>query len=152
MIARAEAKYIRMSASKARLVVALIKGKSIEKAVFILDNTNKGACVPIKKALISAFANANNNKQDKFQEKDLRISAIRIDGGPMLQRYRAATMGRATAIRHRTMHLYIELDIAKDKPAKSETKNGKTAKSASRKKGVKKRTAESSSQKKDKRS
>ncbi|MDP8258880.1 MAG: 50S ribosomal protein L22 [Candidatus Aadella gelida] len=141
MISKAEAKYLRMSARKTRLVVELIKGKSLDKANFILENTNKGACLPIKKVLKSAFANANNEKQEKFLEKDLRISAIRVDGGPMLKRYRAATMGRATSIKHRTLHLYIELDksITKKDRSKTETKTKKTAsKVVGKKKRVKK--------------
>ena len=114
MIAKAEAKYLRLSARKARLVIDLIKGKTVEKAGFILDNTNKGACSPIKKVLRSAFSNANNDRQEKFLEKDLCVSLIYADGGPMLKRYRAATMGRATPIRHRTSHVYIELDKVKE--------------------------------------
>ncbi len=114
MIAKAEAKYLRLSARKARLVIDLIKGKTVEQAGFILDNTNKGACSPIKKVLRSAFSNANNDRQEKFLEKDLCVSLIYADGGPMLKRYRAATMGRATPIRHRTSHVYIELDKVKE--------------------------------------
>ncbi|MFH1846411.1 MAG: 50S ribosomal protein L22 [Candidatus Omnitrophota bacterium] len=110
MLAKAEAKYLRMSARKAGLVLELINGKTVEQAVAILDNVAKRACGPIKKVLKSAFANANNGKQDKFLEKDLIISKITADGGPMLRRYRAATMGRASIIRHRTTHLHVELD------------------------------------------
>ena len=141
MIAKAKAKYLRMSARKTRLVVDLIKGKTIEKANFILENTNKGACLPIKKVLRSAFANANNEKQEKFLEKDLRISAIRVDGGPMLKRFRAATMGRATSIKHRTLHLYIELDKSITKKDKIENKTKKTNfKSKTQKKKVVKKS------------
>jgi large subunit ribosomal protein L22 len=118
MIAKAEAKYIRMSARKARLVVDLIKGKTVEEANFILDNVNKGASTPIKKVLGSAFANANHDRQEKFLSKDVFISSVRADGGPYFMRYRAATMGRATPIRHRTSHLYVELDKVSDKVIK----------------------------------
>lgn len=110
MISKAAVKYIRMSARKARLVIDLIRGKTVEDAGFILDNLNKGACGPIKKVVNSAFANANFNKQEKYLSKDLYIADIKADGGPMLKRYRAATMGRATPIRHRTAHINVELD------------------------------------------
>lgn len=110
MIAKAKVKYIRMSARKTRLVLDLVKGKTVENANFILDTVNKKAGEPVRKLLDSAFANANNDRQEKFLSKDLFISAIRADGGPSLMRFRAATMGRATAIRHRTAHIYIELD------------------------------------------
>ncbi|MFH1837390.1 MAG: 50S ribosomal protein L22 [Candidatus Omnitrophota bacterium] len=115
MIAKAEAKYVRMSARKTRLVTALIKGKSIEKANFILDNTNKRAAVPVKKVLKSAFSNANNGRQEKFLERDLTISLVRVDGGPLYKRYRAATMGRATSIKHRTVHICLGLEETKTK-------------------------------------
>ena len=119
MISRAEAKYIRMSARKARLVIELVRGKTVEEANSILDSVNKRASIPIRKVLNSAFANANHDKQEKFLSKDVFVSAIRADGGPMLQRYRAATMGRATPIRHRTSHIYVELDkIITEKPVK----------------------------------
>lgn len=121
MISKAEVKYLRVSPSKVRLVIDLLRGKTVDQANFILDNLNKGACTPVKKVLGSAFANANHNKQEKLLSKDLIISLIRTDGGPFLQRYRAATMGRATPIRHRTSHIYLELDMAKAKKTKKKT-------------------------------
>ncbi|MBD3426037.1 MAG: 50S ribosomal protein L22 [Candidatus Omnitrophica bacterium] len=119
MIASAKSKYVRISARKVRLVTELLKGKTVEEANVILDNVNKRACTVLKKVLNSAFANANQDKQEKLLSKDLYISTIKADGGPMLRRYRAATMGRAAIIRHRTAHLYIELDQVKGaKPQK----------------------------------
>lgn len=81
MLAKAEGKYIRIPSSKARLVLELIKGKTVEEANFILREVNKGACQPIKKVLGSAFANLNANRQDKFLEKEVIISKITADGG-----------------------------------------------------------------------
>jgi len=115
MLSKAEAKYVRVSARKARLVGELVKGKTVEEAAFILKNVNKRAGGPIQKAISSAFSNANNAKQEKLLSKEVLIKTIRINGGPMLKRYRAATMGRASSIRHRTAHIYIELD-KKEKP------------------------------------
>ena len=128
MIASAKVKYVRISPRKTRLVVDLIKGKTVEEANFILDSVNRGASSFVKKVLGSAFANANFNKQEKFLSKDVFISGIKVDGGPMFKRYRAATMGRATPIRHRTSHIYVELDqIAVEKAKKAEkTKKKKT--------------------------
>jgi large subunit ribosomal protein L22 len=127
MIAKAEARYVRMSPRKAGLVVDLIKGKTVEEANFILDNVNKVAAVPIKKVLDSAFANANFNRQEKFLSKDLYISKLLANGGPMLVRYRAATMGRATSVRHRTTHFHVELEAVPG-PAVKEVKNSKRTK------------------------
>ncbi len=119
MLSKATAKYVRMSPRKARLVIDLIKGKTVEEATNILEHTNKGACVAIRKVLVSAFANANNERQEKLLSKDMFISVIKADGGPMLTRFRAATMGRATPIRHRTAHIHIELDqVEADKTKK----------------------------------
>lgn len=110
MLASAKAKYIRMSAKKLRLVLDLVKGKTVEEASFILGNINKKAGRPVGKVVSSAFANLNQNRQDKMLSKDVVISVIKADEGPTLRRYRAATMGRATPIRHRTAHVYVELD------------------------------------------
>jgi len=110
MLAKAEAKYVRISARKARLVVDLVKGKTVEEANSILDSVNKRAGGSIQKVVCSAFANANNARQEKLLSKEVFISGIRINGGPMLKRFRAATMGRATSIKHRTAHIYVELD------------------------------------------
>jgi large subunit ribosomal protein L22 len=110
MLAKAEAKYVRISPRKVRLVLDLVKGKTVENANYILGNANKRAGGPVKKVINSAFANANFGKQEKLLAKDVYISKIKADVGPMLVRYRAATMGRATPIRHRTAHIYVELE------------------------------------------
>jgi len=128
MIAKAEAKYVRMSPRKAGLVVDLLKGKTVEQANFILDNVNKGVAVPIKKVLGSAFANANFNRQEKFLSKDLYISKLFANGGPMLVRFRAATMGRATSVRHRTTHLRVELEAVQKEVGKVDKKSIKRKK------------------------
>ncbi len=129
MIAKAEAKYVRLSPRKASLVVDMVKGKTVEEAVFILENVNKRAARPIKKVLDSAFANANFNRQEKFLSKDLYISRLLANGGPMLMRYRAATMGRATPVRHRTTHLRVELESVASKGGNAAKKAGKKVKS-----------------------
>ncbi|NQT32070.1 MAG: 50S ribosomal protein L22 [Candidatus Omnitrophica bacterium] len=125
MIGKAEVKYARVSARKVRLVTDLIKGKTVEDANFILDNLNKGASTPIKKVVNSAFANVNHGKQEKILSKDAFISAIKADGGPIFHRYRAATMGRATPIRHRTAHIYVELDQVPGSEVKKEERGKK---------------------------
>ncbi|HNX91689.1 MAG TPA: 50S ribosomal protein L22, partial [Candidatus Omnitrophota bacterium] len=84
--------------------------------------------------LDSAFANLNHSRQDKILAKDVIVSCAKADVGPMLMRFRAATMGRATAIRHRTAHIIIELDkavVKAEKAVKTEKKeNKKTTKKA----------------------
>ena len=123
MLARAEGKYIRIPSTKVRLVIDLIKGKTVEEAGAILNEVNKRACRPLAKVLNSAFSNVNANRQEKLLEKDVFISKMTANEGPMLQRYRAATMGRASSIRHRTSHIYVELEqVPAKKEVKKETK------------------------------
>jgi large subunit ribosomal protein L22 len=128
MLSKAEAKYVRMSSSKIRLVIDLIKGKTVEEADAILDSVNKRAGRPLKKVVGSAFANLNYNKQEKFLSKDIVVSKVTADEGPMLVRYRAATMGRATPVRHRTSHIRVELDKAAAPVKKDKAKTKAKAK------------------------
>lgn len=122
MLSKAQAKFVRMSPRKARLVCDLVKGKSLEDAEFILQSANKGPAAHIKKVMASAFANANFERKAKLLAKDVVISQIRVDGGPTMRRYRAATMGRASIIRHRTSHIYMELEQLKDNEKAKEVK------------------------------
>ncbi len=116
MIAKAEAKYIRVSPRKVRLVIDLIRGKSISRALNILFNVNKGARHSVEKVLKSALSNAES-KAPSGKTEDFYISKITADEGPMLKRYRAAAMGRATMIRKRTTHIRVELDTTSLKSA-----------------------------------
>lgn len=99
------AKYIRISPQKMRLVVDQIRGKSIEKALEILEYSNKKAAGPIKKTLESAVANAEHNEGADIDE--LLISKAMVDEGPTLKRFRARAKGRGTRILKRTSHIRI---------------------------------------------
>ncbi len=114
MIARAISKYNRISPRKARLVTRLLRGMTVAEAYAFLDNINKRASRYIRPVLISAFNNARGKRSD-VKETDLYISKIAADSGPVLKRFRAASMGRASQIRKRTSHILIELD-AKELP------------------------------------
>ncbi len=107
LIAKAYARYIRVSPRKLRIVIDLIRGKKVNQALLILKNINKRARVSVEKALRSALSNARRNPH--VLHDDLFISRITADQGPTLKRFRAAAMGRATTIRKRTAHLSIEL-------------------------------------------
>ena len=140
MISKAEGKYIRISPRKTRLVLDLVRGKTVEEANYILDSMNKRAQRPIKKVINSAFANLNHNKveAEKVPSKDVYISTVTADTGPYLMRFRAATMGRATPIRHRTSHIYVELDkVAVEKKPKAKKTAAKTKKATKEKAGKK---------------
>lgn len=108
MEAKAVAKYIRVSPQKARLVVDLVRGKSIEEAKKILQFTRKYSAGVVNKALKSAIANAKQNPN--IDESILYVKEIYVDQGPSLKRWRARAQGRAAAIRKRMSHITIILD------------------------------------------
>lgn len=107
LISKAYAKYIRVSPRKMRLVIDLVRGEKVDRALVILVNLNKGAKVYVQKLITSAVSNAKSNPAVSVDQ--LFISKITADNGPVLKRFRAAAMGRATTIRHRTTHLTVEL-------------------------------------------
>ena len=104
---RAQARYVRTSARKARLVCDHIRGKDVAEARAILAFTPRGAAKAWSKLLESAVANAEHNHE--LVGDDLRIVAVYADEGPTLKRFRPRAMGRATRIRKRTSHLTITL-------------------------------------------
>jgi ribosomal protein L22 len=107
VLVRAQAKYVRTSARKARLVCDHIRGKSVLEARAILAHTPRAVARDWSKLLESAVANAENNHE--LIGDELRIASVTADEGPTLKRYRPRAMGRATRIRKRTSHLTILL-------------------------------------------
>jgi ribosomal protein L22 len=107
VVVRANAKYVRTSARKARLVCDHIRGKSVEEAFAILAHTPRHVAEDWRKLLQSAVANAEHNHE--LLGDDLRIASVKADEGPTLKRFRPRAMGRATRIRKRTSHLTITL-------------------------------------------
>jgi ribosomal protein L22 len=107
VLVRAQAKYVRTSARKARLVCDHIRGKSVLEARAILALTPRQVARDWSKLLESAVANAENNHE--LIGDELRIASVTADEGPTLKRYRPRAMGRATRIRKRTSHLTILL-------------------------------------------
>ena len=108
---RAQAKYIRSSPRKARLVVDHIRGKSVDEARAILAHTPRAAAVPVLKVLESAIANAEHNHE--LLPEELRIHQVMVDEGPTIKRFRPRALGRATKIRKRTSHITINLTNTK---------------------------------------
>jgi len=106
-VVRAQAKYVRTSARKARLVCDHLRGKSVEEARAILAHANRNVAQDWSKLLESAVANAEHNHE--LIGEDLKIHAVYADEGPTLKRFRPRAMGRATQIRKRTSHLSIAL-------------------------------------------
>lgn len=108
MLIKASAKFIRISPTRLREVMDLIRGKDALVAEGILLNINKRATEYIQKVLKAAISNA---KVKGFNPGQLYISKIVADAGPIWKRFRAAAFGRATKIRKRTSHILIELDL-----------------------------------------
>jgi large subunit ribosomal protein L22 len=104
---RAQAKYVRSSPRKARLVVDHIRGKSVGEARAILIHTPRGAAEPVLKVLESAVANAEHNHE--LLPEELRVFQAFVDEGPTIKRFRPRALGRATKIRKRTSHITINL-------------------------------------------
>ncbi len=106
-VVRAQARYVRSSARKARLVCDGIRGKSVQEARAILAYSPRAVARDWAKLLESAVANAEHNHE--LVGDDLRVLTVTADEGPTLKRFRPRAMGRATRIRKRTSHLTITL-------------------------------------------
>lgn len=106
-VVRAQARYVRSSARKARLVCDNIRGKSVVEARAILAHTPRAVAQDWSKLLESAVANAEQNHE--LVGEDLVIKVVKADEGPTIKRFRPRAQGRATRIRKRTSHLTILL-------------------------------------------
>jgi large subunit ribosomal protein L22 len=96
-----------MSPRKMRVVANLVRGKSVEQAVGLLDTLPKKAGRIIAKAVKSAAANAEERSGGDVAVEDLKIAAIMVDGGPINKRWMPRSMGRANRINNRTSHLTV---------------------------------------------
>lgn len=105
MEATAKLMGVRISPQKAKLVVDLIRGKSVSEALDILAFTNKFAAEPIAKLVKSAAANATNNK--KMDEASLYIKEIWVGPGRTLKRFMPKAKGSASGILKRTSHINV---------------------------------------------
>jgi len=108
MEAKAEARYIRTSPQKARLVIDLIRGRRAGEAINILRATNKRMAPSIEKVLRSAIANAENRNNDVDVDA-LFVTAAYVNEGPRMKRVRPAPMGRAYRIQRRLAHIVVKV-------------------------------------------
>ena len=105
---KAEARYIRVSPQKARLVVDLIRGMQVEKARTTLRTTNKRIAPTVVKVLESAIANAQHKSED-VDVDELYVSEAYVNDGPRMKRVRPAPMGRAYRYQRRMSHIVIKV-------------------------------------------
>ena len=107
----AKAKYVRMSSSKVRIVLDLIRGKKVNEAVAILENMPDSAAAESLKVLKSAIANAENNKG--LNKETLMVAEAYATAGPQLKRITQRAKGSADRILKKTSHITIVLDEQK---------------------------------------
>ena len=102
----AKSKYVRQSPRKLRIVAELLPGKETGEALQMLKNMPKRGTEVLMKTINSALSNAKS----KSDRDDWKIKNIMIDAGPVLKRFRSATMGRAVMVRKRTSHITVVLE------------------------------------------
>lgn len=105
MEAKAVARYVRVAPRKARMVVDVIRGKSVEEARDLLLFNERAISEVVSKVLNSAVANAENN--DGLRAEDLYVKATYVDEGPTLKRIRPRAKGSASRINKRTSHITV---------------------------------------------
>lgn len=123
--ATAKARFVRISASKSRRVIDLVRGKSVTEALDILRWAPQAASEPVAKVIASAAANAQNN--DGLDPSTLVVAAIYADEGPTAKRIRPRAQGRAYRIRKRTSHITV---IVESRPRREGQRGGAAASSA----------------------
>ena len=122
--ATAKARFVHVSATKARRVIDLVRGKSVSEALDILRWSPQAASEPVAKVIASAAANAQNN--DGLDPSTLVVSTVYADEGPTAKRIRPRAQGRAFRIRRRTSHITV---IVESRPSRSE-RPGRSASAA----------------------
>jgi large subunit ribosomal protein L22 len=124
--ATAVARFVRISPTKARRVIDLVRGKSVTEALDILRWAPQDASEPVAKVIASAAANAQNN--EGLDPSTLVVATVYADGGPTAKRIRPRAQGRAFRIRKRTSHITV---IVESRPSREGGRGGASASSAS---------------------
>lgn len=117
----AKARFVRVSASKARRVIDLVRGKPVNEALDILRWAPQAASAPVAKVIASAAANAQNN--DGLDPSTLVVASVYADEGPTAKRIRPRAQGRAFRIRKRTSHITV---IVESRPSRDD-RGGRSA-------------------------
>jgi large subunit ribosomal protein L22 len=103
------------SPRKMRLVVDLIRGEKVEKALYILKYTNKEAAIRVEKLLLSAIKNWEaKNEGKRVEESGLYVKEVSVGGGRQMKRLRPAPQGRGYRIRKRSNHVTLVVDSKND--------------------------------------
>lgn len=108
MAVKAIAKGVRLSPRKVSVVAALVRGRSVEDALTILEHTPRRPALAVKKVIASAKANADHNHG--LKPDTLQITEISVTAGPRLKRYKPAAHGRALPFQKKTSHIRVVVD------------------------------------------
>ena len=109
MLAKAIARYVRMTPRKVGYVISPLRRRTVAEALTMLSVTNRRAAKPVAKLVASAFANARQ-QHPELREDQVVISKAVADEGPRWKRFRAAAFGRAARVLKRTTHITVELE------------------------------------------
>ena len=150
----ATAKFIRISPTKARQVVDLIRGRHVEDARRVLQFTQRGPSPTVAKVLNSAVANAEHNRE--LPADELVVTRAWVDEGPTLKRFRPRAMGRASRVRKRTCHISVVVgrpedvvaDLRETAASRRKSTEGTSKKTTAKKTTSKKTTAKKTTAKK----
>ncbi|MBV9353351.1 MAG: 50S ribosomal protein L22 [Mycobacterium sp.] len=123
--ATAKARFVRVSPSKARRVIDLVRGKPVSVALEILRWAPQAASQPVAKVIASAAANAENN--NGLDPATLVVATVYADDGPTAKRIRPRAQGRAFRIRRRTSHITV---VVESRPVKDERQQSSRARRA----------------------
>jgi large subunit ribosomal protein L22 len=142
----AKARFVRVSPTKARRVIDLVRGKSVSEALDILRWAPQAASLPVAKVIASAAANAQNN--NGLDPATLVVASVYADDGPTAKRIRPRAQGRAFRIRRRTSHITVVLESRPTKDARgsqsastARARRAQASKAAAAKAPAKKATA-----------
>lgn len=108
MAVKAIAKSVRISPRKVQVVAALVRGRSVNDAITILEHTPRRSALPIKKVIESARANADNNHG--YKTDTLTITEITVNDGPRYKRFRPVARGSAHPYQLRSSHITVVVD------------------------------------------
>jgi large subunit ribosomal protein L22 len=146
----AKARFVRVSPTKARRVINLVRGKSVADALDILRWAPQAASVPVAKIIASAAANAQNN--NGLDPATLVVASVAADDGPTAKRIRPRAQGRAFRIRRRTSHITV---VVESRPVKDQqssqsarSRRAQASKAAAKKAPAKKAAAAKAAAKK----
>ena len=137
---RAEAKWVRVSPRKARLVAEHIRGRSVPEARTVLAFTQRAAAREIEKVLRSAVSNAESHPTLNWNGDDLVVSAAYVDEGPTIKRWRARARGRVARIKKRTCHITVKLTLPPEARVAAEPEEKPKPKRGAAKRASAKRT------------